>query len=286
MPNLELQPKRTVSAFRRIALGTWSTVGDPSVYGTLTLRVDESLRYVEEYRQATGRRLTLTHLMCKAMGEVFREMPDANAILRFNRIYLRQRISVFFQVALEDEGTGEIDLSGVLVEDADRKDLATVIDEFEAKVGTVRRGADASLERTRQTFKRLPYFLLKPFLTLVGFLSYTLNLDLRALGLPKDAFGSVMVTNIGSLGIDEAYVPLVPYSRIALLIAMGAVKEEAVVEEGEIRVARLMRLNATFDHRVLDGSHCVVMSRVLRRCFEHPDESFGAIPAPAGAGVP
>ena len=45
------------------------------------------------------------------MGMVLHEMPDANAILRFNRIYLREDIGVFFQVAMEDPQTGELDLS-------------------------------------------------------------------------------------------------------------------------------------------------------------------------------
>lgn len=279
MPNLELHRKEKLSAFRRIALGTWRTVGDPSVYGTLTVEVDAALAYVEAYRAATGRRLTLTHLMAKAMAEVFREMPDANAILRWNRIYLRERISIFFQVALEDEDTGEVDLSGVLIEDADTKSLDRIMDEFEAKVGAVRKGQDRALEKTRRSFKKLPYVLLRPFLTLAGFLSYGLNLDLRKVGMPKDAFGSACVTNIGSLGIDEAYVPLIPYARTTLLVAMGAVNAEPVVEGDEIVVRRRMRLNATFDHRVLDGAHCVVMSRVLKRCFAEPEAHFGPIPA-------
>ncbi len=34
MPNIELKPKHDLSTFRRIAIGTWTTVGDPSVYGS------------------------------------------------------------------------------------------------------------------------------------------------------------------------------------------------------------------------------------------------------------
>ena len=41
---------------------------------------------------------------------------------------------------------------------------------------------------------------------------YTFNLDLSGLGMPRDAFGGVTITNVGSLGLDIAYVPLVPYT--------------------------------------------------------------------------
>ena len=33
MPNVELEPPKRTSAFRRIALGTWRTTYDPQVYG-------------------------------------------------------------------------------------------------------------------------------------------------------------------------------------------------------------------------------------------------------------
>lgn len=279
MPNLELTPKPKLSTFRRMALGTWRTVGDPSVYGTVTLRVDDALRYVEAFRAATGKRVTLTHLMCKAMGGVYRKMPDANAILRFGRIYLRDRVGVFFQAVLEDPRTGEYDLSGLTIQDPDRKTLAQIVEEFEARVEKVRAGKDRELEQSRSIFRVLPMFLLRPVLDFMGFVSFGLNLDLRRFGIPKDPFGSLMITNIGTLGIDEAYVPLVPYSRVPLLIAMGAVQEVPIVKDGAITVGKVMRLNVTFDHRVLDGAHAAIMARTLQDWFANPFERFDPLPA-------
>ncbi len=278
MPNLALTPKQNLSSFRRIAIGTWRTAYDPSVYGTLALPADGVLRYLETFRARTGKRATLSHLMAKAMAITLAEMPDANAILRFNRIYLRKEIGVFFQVALEDEQTGEIDLSGATLFSCQDKSLLEIVEEFEQKVGTVRKGEDKNLESSRGLFKRIPFFLLNTVLDLIGWLSFTLNLDLRWAGIPKDPFGSVMVTNIGSLGLEEAYVPLVPYSRVPLLIALGAVKEEPVVEEGQIVARRILRAFATFDHRVLDGMHAARMSKTLRRIFADPEKELGALP--------
>ncbi len=284
MPNLVLRPKTQLSSFRRIAIGTWKTAYDPSVYGSIKLEVDPALAYMEAYRQATGRRLTLTHLLVKAVALVFAEMPDANAILRWNRIYLRDDIGVFFQVAMKDEETGEIDLSGVTIHGADKKGLIDILDETEARVAKVRAHKDTELENTRSTFKKIPYFLLNKVLNTIGFLSYTLNLDLSSVGVPKDTFGSVMITNVGSLGLEEAYVPLVPYSRVPLLVAVGKVQEEALVKQGEVTVARTMKLFATFDHRILDGSHAAGMARTLTRVFADPESHFGPIPAASSQG--
>ncbi len=262
-----------------MAIGTWQDAYDPSVYGTLKVRMDEAERYLSEFRAATGKRLTYSHLIAKAIAAVFDKMPDANAILRMNRIYLRERVGVFFQVVMEDPKTGEIDLSGCTIFDPGEKTLIEIIDEFERKTSKVRKGEDKEKERSRGMFRFLPSLFLNRFLKTISFLSYTLNLDLRWMGIPKDPFGSVMVTNIGSIGLSQAYVPLVPYSRVPLLIAMGAVEDVPLVEDGEVIVGKIMQICATFDHRVLDGAHAAVMSKTLHSWLENPYEHFGAIPS-------
>lgn len=283
MPNLELRRKKRLSPFRRMAIGTWQDAYDPSVYGTLKIRMDEAERYVNEFREATGKRLTYSHMLAKAVAAVFSKMPDANAILRMNRIYLRQDIGVFFQVVLEDPKTGEIDLSGCTISDPDRKELVDIIDEFEAKTSKVRKGEDSEKEKSRGMFRFLPSLLLNRTLKTISFLSYTLNLDLKWMGIPRDPFGSIMITNIGSLGLHQAFVPLVPYSRVPLLIAVGAVEEMPLVEDGEVVVGKEMQICATFDHRVLDGAHAAVMSKTMRSWMESPFEHFGPIPKSAAA---
>lgn len=279
MPNLALKEKKNLSSFRRIALGTWRTVGDPSVYGTIKLRADKVVAYIDAFRERTGKKLTLTHVMAKAVALVLAEMPDANAILRRNRIYLRETIGVFFQVAMEDPETKEVDLSGATIFDAHEKTLEEIYDEFSTKASRVKKGKDKELEGTRSTFKRIPYRFLHWFVDMLGYLAYELNLDLRWAGVPKDPFGSAMVTNIGSLGLEEAYVPLVPYSHVPLLIALGAVQDEAVVEDGTIVIGKVLRACATFDHRVLDGMHASKMAKTITRIFADPEASLGKLPA-------
>lgn len=281
MPNLALERKRDVSSFRKIAIGTWQNAYDPTVYGTLELRMDDAMKYLAEFREKTGRRLTISHLMAKAFAEVLKACPDANAVLRWNRVYLRKRIGVFFQVVMTDEGEDKVDLSGATLYDVEQKSLLEICDEFEDKVRLVRERKDKALEKTRKSFLGMPYFFLNRFLKLLSFFSFTLNLDLRWAGIPSDPFGSVMITNVGTLGLDRAYAPLVPYSRVPMVLAVGAVKAQPIVEDGQVRIAQMMAVNASFDHRLIDGYHAAVMSRVLRTCIESPYEAFGHPPTVA-----
>ena len=282
MPNLPLVEMKELSSFRKIALGTWRTAYDPSIYGTLALRMDRALAYIERFRARTGRRLTVSHLMAKASAMALQACPEANAILRWNRIYLRKRIGVFFQVLMSDEG--KADLSGATLYDLEQKSLLEIVDEFEKKVSLVRQRQDPALEKTRGTFQHLPYLLLRPFLRVLSFLCYTLNLDLRRFGVASDPFGSLMITNIGSLGLDTAYAPLVPFSRVPLLFAIGETREEVLVENGHPTVGRVMKVNATMDHRVIDGFHAARIAEVLRQWMESPETHFDPPEAPSATG--
>jgi len=279
MPNLDLERKTDVSNFRKIAIGTWRTAYDPSVYGTIELKMDRAMEYIDSYRQATGKHLTVTHMLARATAETLRKVPDANALLRFNRVYVRKRIGIFMQVVMTDEGSDKIDLSGATIYDVADKNLTQIVEEVENKVQQVRQRKDPALEKSRSMFRFIPYMLLGFVLRVISWLSFTLNLDLRWAGIPSDPFGSVMITNIGTLGLEMAYVPLVPYSRVPILLATGEVKAQAVVEAGEIVVRRMMKVNATFDHRFIDGFHAATMSRTLRAWMEDPEQHFGPIPA-------
>jgi hypothetical protein len=278
MPNLELEPQRELSTFRRLALGTWRTAYDPSVYGSLTLRMDAALAYIDAFRAATGRHLTITHLVARAAAAVLEQVPEANALLRGGRLYRRRRIGVFFQVAMKDAATGKLDLSGATIHDPERKSLIEICDELEARFAEVRADRGGALARVRRMLARLPLPAIPALLELTSFASYTLNLDLGWAGVPRDAFGSLMITNVGALGLEEAYVPLVPYSRVPLLLALGAIREAPVVRDGRVAIEHTMKVCATLDHRVLDGAHAAAMADVLRAWIEDPFAHFDRIP--------
>ncbi|MFP2910499.1 2-oxo acid dehydrogenase subunit E2 [Pyxidicoccus sp. 3LFB2] len=266
MAHLELVPKTHVSSFRKLAIGSWQTAYDPTVYGTLTVRMDRALAYMEAFQARTGVKLTVTHLVLKAVAEALHRCPDANAVLRFSRIYLRQRITVSALVARP----GGTRLVPVRIEDADKKGLRELAAELDAAVRT-----EPDSGRGWRLVERVPSPLLHLFTRVMSFLAVTLNLDLGRFGLPKDAFGAAVVTDVGTLGLDIAYLPLVPFTRVPVFLAPGAVRETAVVEGERVVVGKVMSVNASIDHRFIDGYHAGVLAGTVREMLEDPFTAFG-----------
>ena len=133
-----------------------------------------------------------------------------------------------------------------------------------------RLGLDPELVRTRRDTRWMPGWLLKAGLRLAEFLQYGLNLRTDWLGVPRDPVGSAEVSSVGMFGIRTAYGPFFPLSRNAIAVVAGAVEDEVIAIDGKPVVTPMLTLNATFDHRVIDGFHAAVLTREVRQLLEHP----------------
>jgi pyruvate/2-oxoglutarate dehydrogenase complex dihydrolipoamide acyltransferase (E2) component len=270
--NIELRHALPLSSWRKVAIGTWRSCGDPSVYGIADLPARPALEYLEKLKAGTDARITLTHFTGKAIAQVLARHPELNSILRLGRLYPRQTVDIFFQVASDERGR---DLSGTTIREANHKSIETIALEMQERVEAIRSRGDPEFSRMKGLFGILPGVLAGPLLTISGFLMYTLNLWSPLFGSPRDPFGSAMITNVGSLGIETAFAPLVPYSRVPLLISMGAVLDKPVVQDGQVVVAPMLRLCITFDHRLIDGVHAARMYRTLEAIFRDPERELG-----------
>ncbi len=70
--------------------------------------------------------------------------------------------------------------------------------------------------------------------------------------------GSITVTNLGMFGVEEFAAIINPPH--AAILAVGAVREEPVVEDGSVVPGSVMSLTLSVDHRPVDG---VVAARWL-----------------------
>jgi pyruvate dehydrogenase E2 component (dihydrolipoamide acetyltransferase) len=271
MPNVELQPYSRPSMWRRMSFANWADPVDPQVYGRLELDMSNAIRFAEQESARTGAKVTPTHLVVRAVALALARHPDANALIRWRRVYRRTHVDVFCQVAIPGE---KPDLSGTVLRDADRKPPGELALELQNKAAEVRTGKDKEMVKTRRTLDLLPSLISRAILSFVAFLTYTLNLNLRLFGIPRDPFGGAMVSSIGSLGIPEGWPPLVPMSSTPLLIAVGRIEDKPVVREGpsgkEIVIRPMCVLSCTFDHRVMDGFLGGKLSRFVEEYFADP----------------
>ena len=261
-----------MSSWRKVAVGGWAPPSDPSVYAFLDVDADPALAYIERCAKSSGERVTLTHFAGRVVAEAFKRHPEINCVVRGSRLYVREDVSVFFQVATDAKGE---DLSGIVIYRADQKSVAEIAIEMNLKVAAVRSNQDQSYARLKKLFDTLPSWAVRHAINFSSFFLYRMNIWSPLFGTPKNSFGSVMISNIGSLGMSRGLAPLVPYSHVPMLIALGAVEEVAVVREGKVVPVRQITLGVTFDHRLIDGVVSAKMANIIKKAFANPEEILG-----------
>ena len=89
---------------------------------------------------------------------------------------------------------------------------------------------------------------------------------------------AIAVSNLGMFGV-ESFEAIIDPDQTSIL-AVGAVRESVVSVEGEIRVAPIMTVNLSCDHRSVDGAQAAKFLRTFRTYFETdpagPSSSSGA----------
>ena len=272
------------TAWRKISLQTWRTPDNPTIHGTLEIDVGPLQEFLARRSAESGVKCTMTHAVSRALAVLLRRHPDCNVLVRRRKIWLRDDVDVFHQVAMPSETEpGRVDLSGATIRKADTKRIEAIAEELRARAAAVRQEKDGDMARTRSMLLRLPGFLTRWVLRLVGWLQYTLNL--RVPTTPRDPFGGAMVTSVGMMGIKSAFVPLVTFSRVPIIVVVGQVEDRPVVRDGQVVVRPMCTLTATMDHRVLDGAQAAQLAAGMTRLLEEPerlDEALGAAAAPPG----
>ncbi len=80
--------------------------------------------------------------------------------------------------------------------------------------------------------------------------------------------GSTAVSNLGMFGVkDFAAVINPPHATI---LAVGAGEERAIVENGEVKVATMMTVTLSTDHRAVDGALGAELLSAFKRYIEAP----------------
>jgi pyruvate dehydrogenase E2 component (dihydrolipoyllysine-residue acetyltransferase) len=80
--------------------------------------------------------------------------------------------------------------------------------------------------------------------------------------------GSFSISNLGMYGVDEFQAIINPPE--SGILAVGGVKDAVVVDDGEISVAKVMRMTLSVDHRVFYGATAAEFLAEVVRLMENP----------------
>ncbi len=81
--------------------------------------------------------------------------------------------------------------------------------------------------------------------------------------------GTFTITSLGRIGGLLA-TPILAHPQVAIM-GVHEIRDEPVVEDGEIVPGKIMNLSFTFDHRIIDGYDGAVFANEVKRFLEDPN---------------
>lgn len=259
--------------FRRLAIGSWGGTGDPTIYCVLEVNAEKALAHIAAEKARTHERVTITHFVGKVFAKVLERSPELNTEIRWGKFYPRETIDVSFQVAIEKH----MDLSAGVVRNVNKISLAQIAAGLNKGAHEIRGKDDPGFRGIKKISSLIPGFLQRPAVKLIMFIMNTLNLWSPLLGAPRNGFGGVMITNVGSLGLDFCLPALFPPAGVPMIIAVGSIYDAPVYTPNgdgtvSVRLEKHMKLCGAFDHRYLDGLHGSKIAMDIREFFREPEK--------------
>jgi len=80
--------------------------------------------------------------------------------------------------------------------------------------------------------------------------------------------GTFTISNLGMYGVEEFMAVIHPHQ--GGILAVGAIRDEAVARDGRVSAARTMHVTLSADHRLLDGVQAAQFLGELKKILENP----------------
>ena len=253
--------------WRVTAAAIYTTPTDSRVYGTLDIDVTDAKRFLDEKRGA-GVKITMTHLATAVLARaVAFDVPEMNCFIRRGRVVGRERIDVMVPVAI---GGGE-GMSAIIVRDAHARTVTSIAEEIRKRAEENRSGTESKTAQNKYLLNRIPWPLRRPAFRFLKWITVDMGIKIKSLGLSADSFGSFVVSDIGSFGLNTGMTSLMPAAKVPAVIVLGKIEDKAVVKNGEVVIRTMLPLTGTFDHRIVDGLQIGKLARGIKRNFRKPE---------------
>ncbi len=251
--------------WRKVASAIYTKTGDSKILGQAEVDVTDLEAYVAAKRKK-GIKVTLTHVLTLAAARALKyEVPELNAYVIRGKLVTRPTIDAMVSVLLNGSEMGSVKINN-----ADQITIDEMAEIFSQQISEARHGSEHAAMDMKARLAAIPWPFRKWFFNLMKFITLTMGLTIKKYGLTPNSFGSFVVSNVGTLGLDLGFPSLMPTSNVSFVLMLGAVHKRPWVVNDQVVPRKIMWLGSALDHRVCDGSHGGRLFRYLKYIIQNP----------------
>jgi len=229
------------------------------------------LDYLGDAGPALG--ANMTHCLVAAVNVALEENPNLNSFVSGRRFYQRNERTITFSMKRKKLDK-EAKLSAVKLAMKDGQSFGELCDRINAEVNKERSGEKTYTDKEFDLFTPIPRAILEWMIRLVFKLDYY-NLLPKSFVDNDGMFSSCFIANLGSINMRPAYHHLFEWGNCPLFMMVGRVEERALVEEGEVKVVKVIPIRWSYDERIDDGLTASHGMNKVREVLENPRQYLG-----------
>ncbi|MBP3480328.1 MAG: 2-oxo acid dehydrogenase subunit E2 [Clostridia bacterium] len=226
-------------------------------------------RFLEEKNAANPEyKYTFFQLIVTALIKTVTLRPKMNRFIANKNIYQRNEVSASFVIKKQFEDESKEGLA--FIHATDNTTLDEVHGEIYRQVTSCRGGKQDSTSDAMDMFKRMPRFLSKALINIICILDRHGKVP-RSLIETDPYYSSIVLTNLGSIGMHSGYHHLTNWGTNSLFAAIGEKKERPFYDDdGTAHMRQSVDIGITIDERLADGYYYSKTVKLLKYLLENP----------------
>jgi hypothetical protein len=235
------------------------------------IEVTETDRWLREKRAEGYKGIGMLHMFLASYVRTVSQLPSLNRFVSGRRVYARNCIEVVMMV--KRGLTADAEETDVKVRFAPTDTIFDIYNKMNAAVDEVRAESEGNdTEKISNVLTKLPRFLLRFAMSILRFLDY--NGWMPRYILDASPFhGSLIVTDLGSLGIGPVYHHIYNFGNLPMFLAFGAKRHVVELDRHGTPVEhKYVDYKVTCDERISDGFSFASAFKYLKYYVKNPRE--------------
>ena len=226
-------------------------------------------RWFRRMRAEGYKGIGMLHLFTAAYVRAVAELPALNRFVVGRRIYAHDNIEVV--MAVKKSLSLDADETTIKTEFEPTDTIFDVYDKMNEKIDEVKSSDDAnSTEDFANKLLKLPRFLIRLIVWLLKLCDYFGLLPKSLLDI-SPFHGSMIITDMGSLGIGPIYHHIYNFGTLPVFISFGARRRGYELNRsGELVERRYVDAKFVLDERICDGLYYAAVFKLMSRYIADP----------------
>jgi hypothetical protein len=263
-----------VPKFRRMMFFIMPTRNESVVYFDRVIRYEPLEAYLTKAKVAFG--ADITHAGVAALNIGLAENPRMNQFVVGRRMYARNGRWVTFSMKRQYMNK-EAKLSAVKLEMQDGESFRQLCGRINDNIVVERSGTKTASDVEFDLLDVLPRPGLWFANHLIRWLDYYNILPYELFIKGDGMYTSAFLANLGSLGMGPGYHHLYEHGTCPLFLMFGQIEERAVVENGEVKVGKVLHIRFSYDERIADGLTAKDGIESVARVLQDPERWLGCL---------